>query len=63
MHDTDGSFLGKGEAYIIPQTDISWDVSGEESRGIGDHLIPSAMMVDTEGNRLDISVVRPFTGV
>ena len=61
--DQDGSLTGKNtNVYIIPVSELSWDVKGEEGRGLGDIRIPAVMQTDYNGNRLPIDKVRPRLG-
>ena len=48
--DEDGSYLG-GPGSFISQSEFEWD--GDSRRGLGDYRIPSVMLSDIDGTKLD----------
>ena len=60
VRDLDGSFLGDGEpASIIPHAGLSW---GDSTTGLGDWLLPGAMVQDWNGENMPLETVRPYMG-
>lgn len=60
LRDLDGSLLGGASATIIPESEWAWDQ--DPRRGLGDYRIPTAMLTDSDGNRLDVDVLAPNKG-
>ncbi|XP_076438726.1 fibrocystin-L-like isoform X2 [Babylonia areolata] len=60
VEDTDGSLLGS-PGYVLPNAGFEWD--GDPRRGIGDYRIPTVMLTDTDGSRIDASTKCPNKGI
>ena len=54
IEDTDGKYFGKAST-IISHSEFEWD--GDKRRGLGDYRIPSAMLSDIDGTKLDFSEI------
>ena len=60
--DLDGTFLETGTpGHILAESEWEWD--GEDAiRGLGDYRIPTAMLTNLDGSRIDVADKCPNKG-
>lgn len=61
LKDLDGSLLGTPlPVAIFSHSEFEWD--GDRRRGVGNYRIPKHMLVDVNGNKLNVKDVAPRKG-
>ncbi|CAL1525941.1 unnamed protein product, partial [Lymnaea stagnalis] len=60
IRDLDGTFLGH-KGTVLPNSAYEWN--GDKRHGVGDYRIPSAMLVASNGSKLEVENIAPHKGI